>query len=53
MKQILIAIGLPIAAAALGYLIGYGRWQGYIPEPEIVRDTVRLREPWSLRLTAR
>ena len=44
MKQILIAIGVAVATALVGYLIGYGRGKADIPEPEIVRDTLRIRD---------
>lgn len=44
MKQILIAIVVAMATALVGYYIGYGRGWADIPEPEIVRDTLRIRD---------
>lgn len=44
MKQILIAIVVAGATALVGYYIGYGRGWADIPEPEIVRDTLRIRD---------
>lgn len=44
MKKVLIAAGVILTTAVLGFLIGYERGRSLIPEPEIIRDTLHLRD---------